>query len=44
MAAKVDLYNSSYGNYALSAYSEIRFETVWRGLWPDQLGYDGGVS
>ena len=27
MAAKVDLYNSSYGNYALSAYSEIRFET-----------------
>src|SRR5215475_11270204 len=27
MAAKVDLYNSSYGNYALGAYSEIRFET-----------------
>ena len=27
MAAKVDLYNSAYGNYALSAYSEIRFET-----------------
>ena len=27
MEAKVDLYNSSYGNYALSAYSEIRFET-----------------
>ena len=27
MAAKVDLYNSSYGNYALSAYSEFRFET-----------------
>src|SRR4029450_4841845 len=27
MAAKVDLYNSSYGNYAFGAYSEIRFET-----------------
>jgi SAM-dependent methyltransferase len=27
MAAKVDLYNSSYGNYALDAYSEIRVET-----------------
>ena len=27
MEAAVDLYNSSYGNYALSAYSEIRFET-----------------
>ena len=27
MEATVDLYNSSYGNYALSAYSEIRFET-----------------
>ena len=27
MTAKVDLYSSSYGNYALSAYSEIRFET-----------------
>ena len=27
MATKVDLYNSSYGNYALDAYSEIRFET-----------------
>ena len=27
MAANVDLYNSSYGNYALAAYSEIRFET-----------------
>ena len=27
MEATVDLYNSSYGNYALSAYGEIRFET-----------------
>jgi SAM-dependent methyltransferase len=27
MAAKVDLYNSSYGNYALDAYGEIRVET-----------------
>ena len=27
MEATVDLYNSSYGNYALNAYSEIRFET-----------------
>ena len=27
MKATVDLYNSSYGNYALNAYSEIRFET-----------------
>jgi ubiquinone/menaquinone biosynthesis C-methylase UbiE len=27
MAAKVDLYDSSYGNYALDAYSEIRVET-----------------
>ena len=27
MAAEVDLYNSSYGNYALDAYSEIRVET-----------------
>ena len=27
MAAKVDLYNSSYSNYALSAYSEIRVDT-----------------
>ena len=27
MAAKVDLYDSSYGNYALNAYSEIRVET-----------------
>ena len=27
MAAKVDLYNSSYGNYALGAYNEIRLET-----------------
>jgi SAM-dependent methyltransferase len=27
MEDTVDLYNSSYGNYALSAYSEIRFET-----------------
>jgi len=27
MAAKVDLYNSSYDNYALGAYSEIRYET-----------------
>ena len=27
MAAKVDLYNNSPRNYALSAYSEIRFET-----------------
>jgi SAM-dependent methyltransferase len=27
MEAKVDLYNSSYGNYTLDAYSEIRFET-----------------
>ena len=27
MAEKVDLYNSSYGNYALVAYSEIRVET-----------------
>ena len=27
MAAKVDLYNSSYGNYPLGVYSEIRFET-----------------
>ena len=25
--AKVDLYNSSYGNYELAAYSEIRLET-----------------
>ena len=25
--ANVDLYNSSYGNYALTAYSEIRLET-----------------
>jgi len=27
MEAKVDLYNSSYANYALDAYSEIRVET-----------------
>ena len=27
MEAKVDLYNSSYANYALDAYSEIRLET-----------------
>lgn len=27
MEATVDLYNSSYGNYALSAYGEIRLET-----------------
>ena len=27
MEATVDLYNSAYGNYALNAYSEIRFET-----------------
>lgn len=27
MEATVDLYDSSYGNYALTAYSEIRFET-----------------
>jgi SAM-dependent methyltransferase len=27
MEATVDLYNSSYGNYALSTYNEIRFET-----------------
>jgi len=25
--ANVDLYNSSYGNYALTAYGEIRLET-----------------
>ena len=27
MGAKIDLYNSSYANYALDAYSEIRVET-----------------
>jgi len=27
MEATVDLYNSSYGNFALSTYGEIRFET-----------------
>src|SRR5438045_9256168 len=27
MEATVDLYDSSYGNYALTAYSEIRFDT-----------------
>ena len=27
MVATVDLYNSSYGNYALNAYAEIRIET-----------------
>ena len=27
MGAKIDLYNSSYANYALDAYSEIRLET-----------------
>jgi hypothetical protein len=44
MAAKVDLYNSSYGNYALDAYSEIRVETYGEDFGQTSWGYDGRVS
>lgn len=32
MAAKVDFYNASYGNYELAVYREVRIETYGKDL------------
>ena len=32
MSAKVDLYNSAYGNYGLDAYRQVRLETYGEDL------------